>query len=362
MTWFLLILAVGCDDKQNEMMLDRRSYTDGPHVFINDSGYQVLYFESDGGDQWKVTETSHQAAPRLSAGNPYFDDVELAFDKEIDLVPSRYPAPNKILLLSDIEGNYNAFVRLCQANEVVDGSGNWNFGEDHLVLLGDLQDRGSDVTPLLWHLYRLEQQARIAGGRVHVLLGNHEQMVFDGDHRYLHAKYQDIARDCQVEYATLFSRETLLGRWLRSKNAVITIGGLLLSHAGITPTVQELEMPLTALNALLRKTRMHGGLTASEQKTVNVLLGSAGPFWNRQWVEAPPKMTVLDKILSYYEADQMIIGHTLVSEMHTRYDGKLVLVDVDHRQSQGARALLIEGHAMYTVDQTGKRKVVSSVD
>ena len=61
-------------------------------------------------------------------------------------------------------------------------------------MLGDVFDRGPNHLEILWLLYQLEAEAARAGGGVHLVLGNHEAMVLNGDLRYLNAKYADTAR------------------------------------------------------------------------------------------------------------------------------------------------------------------------
>jgi hypothetical protein len=60
----------------------------------------------------------------------------------------------KMLILSDIEGNFGAFRKLLQANHVIDDNFNWTFEKNHLVLIGDFVDRGTMVTgSVMAHLF-----------------------------------------------------------------------------------------------------------------------------------------------------------------------------------------------------------------
>ena len=63
----------------------------------------------------------------------------------------------------------------------MDSACHWTFGKGHLVICGDLFDRGNDVTAELWLLYKLEEEAKEKGGYVHTILGNHEIMNLSGD-------------------------------------------------------------------------------------------------------------------------------------------------------------------------------------
>ena len=40
-----------------------------------------------------------------------------------------------MLVISDIEGNFEAFRKLLQGNGVIDENFNWTYGKDHLVLV-----------------------------------------------------------------------------------------------------------------------------------------------------------------------------------------------------------------------------------
>jgi hypothetical protein len=103
--------------------------------------------------------------------------------------PSDFENPDKILAISDIEGNFLALIEILFSNKVIDKYLNWTFGDSHLVIAGDCFDRGEQVVECLWLIYALEDKARRKGGYVHFILGNHEIMNLNGDWRYIHPKY-----------------------------------------------------------------------------------------------------------------------------------------------------------------------------
>ena len=106
----------------------------------------------------------------------------------------------RVVALSDIHGAYGAMVRTLAEADVIDDTGAWVGGETHLVIVGDLLDRGPDSRQAMDHLMRLEDEAIEAGGRVHVLIGNHEAMNLMGDLRYVApAEYAAFAADETME-------------------------------------------------------------------------------------------------------------------------------------------------------------------
>ena len=127
----------------------------------------------------------------------------------------------KICAISDIHGNLDQMLKLLKANGIIDSANRWAWGDGHLVIVGDVFDRGPQMTEALWFIYQLEREARTSGGRVHMLLGNHEIMVLRGDIRYVHKKYRDVSKKLRIKIPDLYGSDTELGRWLRSKNVVI---------------------------------------------------------------------------------------------------------------------------------------------
>ena len=99
----------------------------------------------------------------------------------------------------------------------IDKNLDWAFGKGHLVILGDVFDRGAEVTELLWLIRKLEQQALEAGGMVHFVLGNHEFMTMQNDLRYINKKYRRTEQLLNTSYPDLYGINTVMGRWLRSK-------------------------------------------------------------------------------------------------------------------------------------------------
>lgn len=89
------------------------------------------------------------------------------------------------------------------------GSGvSWNIWKEQLVVIGDVFDRGKDVLPIYWLLYKLEKEAADAGGQLVFLLGNHEGMVLAGDLRYVKSKYLHLADTLHIPYQELWNKQT----------------------------------------------------------------------------------------------------------------------------------------------------------
>jgi hypothetical protein len=91
----------------------------------------------------------------------------------------------RVVAFADVHGAYAELTALLRSVGVVDADLRWTGGRTHLVSLGDLLDRGADSRKVMDLLMRLQDEAATAGGRVHVVLGNHEAMNVLGDLRYV---------------------------------------------------------------------------------------------------------------------------------------------------------------------------------
>ncbi|MDC0311330.1 metallophosphoesterase [bacterium] len=276
---------------------------------------------------------------------------------------SEWNQPSRLMAISDLEGNYLNTVRFLENNKVIDQQGHWIWGEGHLVLVGDLVDRGQSVTELMWLFHRLELEAIAAGGRVHYVLGNHEAMVMGGDLRYIHPKYVFTSTRIGIAYDQLHGPDTEIGRWWRSKNGVTRVGDLLFVHGGYSPKLDAAKLEMNQLNQLIRNglpPRKSVGATPA----TNPVGDMHGPFWYRGYFPqhaaawdglATPAQ--LKQILNRHNAKHVVIGHTVVDQVGPIDDSGFVLgIDVKWADSKKCEGLLQENGILYRVLMNGQRE------
>ena len=203
---------------------------DGPYV-VSDKIYNV-----NSENKLTATNISKDDSIQVRVNNKDSDKFYFKIRNEYSIEKSEYKMPEKLIAISDIEGNFDGFSGFLKKNGIIDSNFNWIFKNGHLVLVGDFVDRGNSVTQVLWLIYKLEKQAKKNGGKVHFILGNHEIMNFQGNGGYNQEKYikvaQEISKKEEWEKAIqlMFSDNTELGNWLRTKNVIKKIGDLSLIH------------------------------------------------------------------------------------------------------------------------------------
>lgn len=311
---------------------------DGPYVVRNAAGgLEAWTVEAgDDGDSRHVWPVAAGARLTVAAVGS-LPSFEVSLRKPAltarDSVASAASAP--LFVVADTHGEFEILVDMLRAHAVVDAKLGWSFGRGHLIVLGDVLDRGAHQVEILWLLYALEAQASKAGGGVHLVLGNHETMVMRGDLRYMNPKYaQTVAVFGVQSYAELFGAGSVLGQWLRSRPAMLKVNDLLCLHGGVARALVDRKLSLGVINDGIR-----AGLNelppfgAAEREQTEFLLGPAGPLWYRGYFADHgngPAATAADveRALKQFGVRRILVGHTIVPTITPLYDGKVIAVQV----------------------------------
>jgi len=225
----------------------------------------------------------------------------------------------KILVIGDIHGDYREFENLIRSAGIIDDKLNWQAGNTWLVSIGDLLDRGPDSRKVMDLFMRLEKQAKSAGGAVHLVLGNHEQMnlirdlhyVPTGEYKHYQAEESEAVREsywqkylahaiknnAETSYKAvslkfntdyppgyfghmqLFSSQGKYGRWLLSKPSILMINDVLFLHGGLSA-----KFPLTTLAQINNETTVaiRNYMEVFEQLKWQGALSHHDDFFSRQ--------------------------------------------------------------------------------
>jgi len=322
-------------------------FRDGPYIFF-EGEHAIARWIAEAGLQ----EDTIRAGTPWNIGNgasPSFDASYVDLSASFELSPeTAFKGVQKIAAVSDIHGQYDLLLALLKAHHIIDEAGNWSFGEGHLVVLGDIFDRGEQVTDLLWFVHKLEKQAGRANGKVHYLLGNHEVMVLQGDLRYVNKKYRYTIAGMKKPYDALFGKNTYLGRWLRSKPVAISINNIAFVHAGFSEELAGLRLPFGELNTLFQEKIIgHPEDSILANPLLSYLYGEEGPVWFRGYFEEGFTQLQAKDILSKIGAKHIVVGHTSFSELVPLFRNKIIGIDSSIKLGERGELLLIHKKKFY---------------
>lgn len=346
--------------------------TDGPYVFYKQDKIVVKNFLVDGAsckmeqEEFSVTDDVQLTCKLDPQGNVAFS---FPLRKSLKAPPSVYEQPEKIYAISDIEGNFDAFAASLRGNGVIDYQFNWTYGNGHLVLVGDFFDRGDHVTACLWLIYKLEKEAQAQGGQVHFIIGNHEEMNMRGDVRYVQDKYKTVAKSLKMHCKELYSTDTELGRWLRTRNIVEKIGTTIFTHGGLSPQLAASGLPLNKINIIARA---HMGKTMEEVEMREkggkntIVFAKKGPMWYRGYFKKGELNEAgVRNVLRRFDANEVVVGHTIMEEISTFFNKSVYAIDVKHAlhmKNNIANALLIVDGQFFKVNAFGKKQAINEVE
>jgi hypothetical protein len=304
------------------------------------------------------------------------------------------PQPQRIVAVGDLHGDFSAWRDIASGAGLVDSRGRWSGGSTTLVQVGDVVDRGSDSLKLVRELMRLQKEAPKRGGRVIVLVGNHEAMNIIGDLRYtapadfaayatpgsaalrerafaakkaaIEASYR--ARDPSltaqaihdswikatplgwVEQRLAWAPDGDIGRWVIRNPAVALVGGNLFVHGGISAEYSKRSM--ADLNAAVA-----AALKATDSSPASILSDPLGPLWYRGLISRDPKVTEiasggpprppieqeLATVLNAYGARRIVVGHTPnLKGIQVLHGGRLVTIDTGNSRYYGGPPSYLE--------------------
>jgi hypothetical protein len=312
----------------------------------------------------------------------------------------RAAAPARIVAVGDLHGDYDAWIEIATRARLIDRRSRWAGGSAVLVQTGDITDRGPDSLKIIRHLMRLQSQARRAGGRVVVVLGNHEAMNMTDDLRYVHpgefaafasadsdrlrhrlfeanrativAAYRsrtpamtDAAiREAwlaanppgKLEHRAAWSPRGEFGRWTMANPAVIRIGDTLFVHGGLS--MRYAGMAIDQINGLAA-----AALAAQTEDSAAIINDPFGPLWYRGYVtriaqsEAPAAAPgqaspapahpspeeELTAVLRSTGAKRMVIAHTPNrAGIAISHGGRLALIDTGISRHYGGKLSYLE--------------------
>jgi len=290
-------------------------------------------------------------------------------------IPFEWTDIERVVAVADLHGDYDRFVFILAHPQIalIDADLHWTGGKTHLVQLGDVLDRGPRAKQILDLIMRLEKEAAAAGGMVHMVLGNHEEMNItgialdypgyvtveqfvsflpeefrrereaayiktlpEGDREKVLIEGLDIyaepglaefwakvmaAKDPEALRAYVLGFNQAYGDWLVRKNTVIRINDVIYAHGGISEKLSK--MPMGEINQTMRSEleffqgRMRNPQAYSKPFHPKLVYDPDSPLWFRGLAtknEAAAEAEI-DRTLANLRARAMVIGHNYFNNL-----------------------------------------------
>jgi hypothetical protein len=302
----------------------------------------------------------------------------------------------RVVAVGDLHGDLDACIAILQDAGLVDDreEPRWTGGRTHLVQIGDVMDRGDHAREIFILLSRLEREAAEAGGMVHFLPGNHEELnlarvsmdyegyvttaqFLDFLHGSDRAMYETRARQRMPENPRAYIERLMkddikaqadyydgfrdaVGGWIIGHSVVIRINGVVFVHGGIS--MEDSRRSLESINAVYRREFILAARNMIPEDRL-YLFQENSPLWNRDLGDNGSSITDADvkQILSNLDARALVVGHTPIENPNAqRFGGLVWVIDSGIGESYQGWFSFLEfsgtGELKFTVEKRHERK------
>jgi len=312
--------------------------------------------------------------------------------------PAQPAQSPRIVAVGDLHGDYDAWAAIARAAGLIDRKGKWAGGQTVLVQLGDVVDRGPDSLKIIRDLMRLQREAARGGGKVYVLVGNHEAMNMTNDLRYVHpgeyaafadrnserrrdltfeknraaieaaykARFPEMTSEAiraewmksmplgKLEHQLAWSPDGEIGSWMVRNPAVLKLGDTIFAHGGISATYATVPMDET-------NRRVAEALRARDESPTSIINDPHGPLWYRGLITRSgddettkfpasnaqePALTIdqeIELVCRSFGVKRIVVGHTpSLSGIVPEDEGQLWRADSGNSRAYGGTPSYLE--------------------
>jgi hypothetical protein len=250
-----------------------------------------------------------------------------------------------IYALGDVHGDYDRFVKLLTAQELMNGfpdrpdRAEWTGGKSILVMTGDLIDKWTQSVQVLQAVRALQKGAAAAGGQLIVSVGNHEAEFLDDPDNKKAKDFRKELEDLDIDPQSVAdgTDKLGLGKFMLCLPFASRVNDWFFSHAGDTDG-RTLEKLVTKIEKQFEE----------DGYEADILLGNDGllqarmkpPWWERE--DDSPEDSIA-RLRSYAEAlgvRHIVFGHQpggyefnngterTKGTMFQNFNGLMFLIDV----------------------------------
>jgi len=255
--------------------------------------------------------------------------------------PTIIDSASRIIVIGDVHGDIRRLLDCLYSSNVLSRDLKWIAEPQDTVVvqMGDQVDSLNrnnandweemiDIEVLLL-MEKLDRIAKLSGGRVLSMIGNHEMMNVLGDYTYVSKNSLDILPMESRKYQ--FAPGNRLSNILSNRNVILKIGKFLFCHGGILPHhLYICDKNIHKINELARKYLRNEDMTNEEQNNLYALtVNEDSILWTRSYValDETVLLYLVNDVLDITNCEFIFTGHNTVNNITTKLNNKIIFTD-----------------------------------
>jgi hypothetical protein len=239
----------------------------------------------------------------------------------------------KLYILGDLHGDLENTKIALQKAGLINSDNQWIKSNCKLIQMGDQVDavcRTKDKekcnniinldVEVIYFMEEMARQAEKFNSKVISILGNHEIMNIYGDLRFV--AENDIKRiGGRNERLRLFQPGSELAKLLSNRPLIYKYNDYIFCHGG-------LSMSMLKKNSIEDMNNQTKEWLLNQRRQPEFLETEDSPIWSRKFAFDMGNQSELDQILKHTKSKKIFVGHTVVDNIQSKYEGKFWLTDV----------------------------------
>ena len=250
--------------------------------------------------------------------------------------PDVLPPTERIIVIGDIHGDWKITQQIFLKFKLINSNGKWiaEPKNTHVVQVGDILDRGGrpdtigdecSEVKIMDFLDEIHSQAKVYGGGVFCVLGNHELMNVVGNFDYAGQESVKCFGGPEGRKKAFSPGGVMAQRFANTRNAVLQIGKFVFVHGGFNE--KHLTKTIPQINKLMRKF-LEGNEKVYDRQFMDYFMAYNGILWNRELSLGSPDCEKLEKVLQHFNVNGLIVGHTVQETgINSKCNNKIWRVD-----------------------------------
>ena len=251
-------------------------------------------------------------------------------------MPDILPSCDRSVVIGDLHGDWNVTKEIFLRAKLIDINFRWIAEPKNTVVVqvGDIVDRGGrpdtigdecSELKIMDFLDECHSKAKLYGGGVYCILGNHELMNVVGNFTYSTPMSIKCFGGETKRREAFQPTGSIARRFACTRNVVLKVGSFLFVHAGIAP--KHLTKNIKEINQDMRDYLTSPG-TQFTPEFQEYYMAYEGILWNREFSLGEPDCNKIQKVLNHFKVGSMIVGHTVQEQgINSKCDKKIWKVD-----------------------------------